>query len=163
MDVNWQTCKLKPYEFSSHLIHGPKIHLSEDSCQEWQRPGSWGKLEGFLFLIISTRSRNTKRKWPSFKIKTVIDQVQDHSGRGTGSLGTLWCLLVYFCIGLKCKYWRGGVQRYYILHKALQIPLRGRTKPFGNTFIKSKILKIRTSYYKHVGNITILPDMSTFA
>lgn len=57
----------------------------------------------------------------------------------------------------------GEEYRYYILHKALQIPLRLRTEPYGNTFIKSMIMKLRTSYCKHMDNITVLPDMSTFA
>ncbi len=79
MDVNWQTCKLKPCEFSSYLIHGPKIRFSEDSSQEWQRPGSWGEIWG-IFDNINKEQKYKKENDPAFKIKAVIDQVQDHSG-----------------------------------------------------------------------------------
>ncbi len=52
---------IKSYEFSSYLIHGPKIHLSEDSSQEWQRPWSWGEIWGIpIFDNISKEQKYKK-------------------------------------------------------------------------------------------------------
>ncbi len=71
------------------------------------------------------------------------------------------------------------IKKIIILHLFLGVPAatvggtgtpwhtRGYAPVYNRTQWKhihqSKSLKIRTSYYKHMGNITVLPDMSTFA